>query len=125
MTTTTPAVLLLPESGPNGAELPDPGRTPAPGLTWVAPLEARPIALGPSNDHPEVRPALAIDAVAFWTGSRHGLAVGRAELEQDRAAMRFALAPDLRRAQAERADLTRASVARDTAISDYVKDLLS
>ena len=125
MTTPTPAALVLAPTSATPAELPDLDRTPAPGLTWVAPLESRPIALGPSNDHPEVRPALAIDAAAFWTHARHGLAVGRAEIEQDRAAMQFAFAADLRSAHTQRADLTRAAVARDTAINDYALEISS
>jgi len=56
------------------ATLPDLDRPHPPGLTWFTPLEARPIALGPAAAHPEVRPALALDADRFWSGARHGLA---------------------------------------------------
>ena len=56
------------------AALPDLDRPHPPALTWFAPPEARPIALGPSTAHPEVRPALALDADRFWSGALEGLA---------------------------------------------------
>ncbi|MFD2792552.1 hypothetical protein ACFS27_03225 [Promicromonospora vindobonensis] len=105
--------------------IPDPDRTHPAGLTWYAPLESRPIVLGPSEDHPDLRPALALDAGRFWSGARHGLAVGRARVQLDDAAVRYALSADLRRAPAEVAALAQAATAWDHAIHAYAKDLSS
>lgn len=65
MATETPKELLLAPVSATGAELPDLGRPHPPGLTWLAPLEARPIVLGPAADHPELHPALAMDVARF------------------------------------------------------------
>src|SRR5690606_42032137 len=71
MSTLTPTPLADP------ATLPDLDRTHPAALTWLAPLEPRPIALGPSADPPVLRHALDIGADRFWSSARHGLVVGR------------------------------------------------
>lgn len=114
--------IQLVELAADAAEVPDPDRAHPAGLTWVEPLVPRPIALGPSTDHPEVRPVLALDAHRFWSGARHGLAVGRARVELDDAAVRYALSADLCRAPAEVAALAQAATAWDAAIHAYAKE---
>jgi len=81
--------LLVP---PRPEDLPDLDRPHPPGLTWAAPLDPRPIVV---EDHPTIRPVLAIDAGQFWTGARHGLTVGRTRAALDAAAVAYALAPTL------------------------------
>ena len=103
-------------------EIPDWDRAHPAGLTWIEPLMPRPIALGPSANHPEVRPVLALDADRFWSGARHGLDIGRARVELDDAAVRYALSADLRRAPAEVAALAQAATAWDHAIHAYAKE---
>jgi hypothetical protein len=107
----------LPSAVVDVAAVPDEDRPHPATLTWVAPLESRPIALGPSADHPELRPVLALDAHRFWSGARHGLDVGRARERFDAAAVRYALAADLRRAPAEVVELAQAASAWDRAIA--------
>lgn len=102
------------------AAIPDVDRPHPAGLTWVAPLESRPIVLGPSADHPELRPALAIDGHRFWSGARHGLAVGRADIDFEEAAVWYAIAPNMRTAPERRAYLVDAAAARTAAIDAYV-----
>jgi hypothetical protein len=72
--------------------LPDWDRPHPPGLTWAVPLDPRPIVV---EDHPTIRPVLAIDAGQFWTGARHGRTVGRTRAALDAAAVAYALAPTL------------------------------
>jgi hypothetical protein len=98
MATETPRSLDLAPIAADPTAIPDPDRAHPAGLTWVEPLTPRPIALGPSADHPDVRPVLALDAGRFWTAARHGLAVGRARREMDTAAVRYALSASLSRA---------------------------
>jgi len=81
----------IPPAAVSPSDLPDGDRPLIPGLTWVVPLESRPIALGPSTDRPEIRPALALDADRYWSHARHGLAVGRARRDLDTAARDYAL----------------------------------
>lgn len=114
--------IQLVELAADAAAVPDPDRAHPAGLTWVEPLVPRPIALGPSADHPEVRPVLALDAGRFWSHARHGLEIGRARVKLDDAAVRYALAADLRRAPAEVAALAQAATAWDHAINDYAKE---
>jgi len=104
------------------AALPDPDRPHPAGLTWVEPLVPRPIVI---TDSPDTRPALDIQADRFWSGARHGLAVGRARIRLDDAALRYALSADLGRAPAEVSALAQAATAWDTAITDYAKELAS
>ena len=91
-------------------------------MTWLAPLESRPIALGPSNDHPDLRPALAIDAAAFWAGARHGLAVGRAEIEMDRAVLHQGMAANPRQGYL-RAAVAEAAAVWTRATENYAEEL--
>jgi len=109
MAADTPRSLELAPIAADPTAIPDPDRPHPAGLTWVEPLTPRPIALGPSADHPDVRPALALDAGRFWTMSRHGLEIGRREIAMDQAVARQALAANprqghLRIAVAEAAD---------------------
>lgn len=110
---------------PDPADLPDLDRQTPPGMTWRAPLMPRPIPLGPSEDRPEVRPALALDADRFWSGARHGLAVGRARIALDAAAIQYALSAQLDRARAEVSALVDAAAAWDRTLSNYSKELTS
>lgn len=121
MPTTTPDALVVAEASPTGAEIPDPDRTVPPGLRWAAPLESRPIILG--HDCAEVRPVLDLQAGRFWTGARHGLAIGRAEQTLHDAAMTFAFAPDLRAAQVQQAALAHAGSEYDAAITHYIEEI--
>jgi hypothetical protein len=98
MATDAPRSLNLSPVVADPAAIPDPDRAHPAGLTWVEPLTPRPIILGPSANHPDVRPALALDAGRFWTAARHGLAVGYARREMDTAAVRYALSASLDRA---------------------------
>jgi hypothetical protein len=66
------AAAVLPAVVAGPATVPAPDRAHPPGLTWFAPLEARPIVLGPAADRPELRPALALDVARFRAGSRRG-----------------------------------------------------
>lgn len=95
----------------------------APGLTWVVPLEPRPIALGPSNDHPDLRPALAIDLGSWVVARRHGLDVGRARSDLDEGALWYALAPDMAAAHERLAFLVEAAARWDHAIAAYTTEL--
>lgn len=95
----------------------------APGLTWRAPLESRPIVLGPGADHPDLRPALAIDAAAWVAGRRHGLEVGRARIDLDEGALWYAHAPDMATAHERLAFLVEAAARWDHAIAEYVTEL--
>lgn len=124
MTTPTPAALLLAESSPTGAELPDPDRQAPRGLCWLAPLESRPIILG-ADDHPEVRPVLDIDADQFWTGTRHGLKVGRARIDLDEGACWYAFAPEMTTAHERIAFLVDATKAWHDAIGEYAREMAS
>lgn len=121
MPTTAPDALVVAETSPTGAEIPDPDRTVPPGLRWTTPLESRPIILG--RDHPEIRPVLDLQAGRFWTASRHGLAIGRAERTLHNAAMDFAFAPDLRAAQVQQAALAHAGSDLDAAMDSYIKEI--
>jgi len=112
----------IPSAEVDPATLPDLDRAHPAGLTWVEPLVPRPIALGPSNNHPDLRPALAIDVAAFWSHARHGLAVGRAEIEMDQAVMRQALAANPRQGHL-RAAVAETSAQWDRAINEYVKEI--
>lgn len=103
--------------------LPDPDRAHPAGLTWLAPLEPRPIALGPSADHPDIRPALALDAGRYWTAARHGLAVGRARREMDTAAVRYALSASLDRSPHLAVAMAEAAGAWDAATTNAAHDL--
>lgn len=105
------------------AEIPDENRPHPPGLTWVAPLEARPIQLGPSADHPELRPALAIDAGRFWAVSRHGLEVGRAQIDLEEGAVWFAIAPNMRTAPERVAYLVDAAEAWGRATANAAHEM--
>jgi len=109
----------LPAAVVDVAVVPDADRTHPAGLTWVAPLEARPIALGPSADRPELRPALALDAHRFWSGARHGLEIGRRQIDVEEAAVWYALAPNMRTAPERLAYLVDAVAARAAAIDGY------
>ncbi|GAA4707275.1 hypothetical protein APR04_003777 [Promicromonospora umidemergens] len=117
------AAPTLPSAVVDVAEVPDVDRPHPASLTWVAPLEARPIVLGPSADHPDLRPVLALDGHRFWSGARHGLAVGRARARFDEAAKKYAFAPDLHRAPAEAVELAQAAAAWDAKVADYSRDL--
>jgi hypothetical protein len=66
------AAVVLPAVVAGPATVPAPDRAHPPGLTWFAPLEARPIVLGPAADRPELHPALALDVARFRAGSRRG-----------------------------------------------------
>lgn len=106
---------------PDPATLPDPDadepdRTYPAGLTWVEPLVPRPIVLGPSADHPELRPALDIQAGRFWANARHGLVIGRAEIDMDQAVN---AAPS----RAYRVHVAVASDAWNRATTNYSKEL--
>lgn len=122
MSTAVPAALLLAESSMTGAEIPDPDRAHPAGLTWVEPLTPRPIALGPSTDHPEVRPALALDAGRFWSEARHGLAVGRAEIEMDTAVLHQGMAANPRQGYL-RAAVAEAAAVWVLATEMYAKEI--
>lgn len=119
------AAALLPAAVIEPTTVPALGRPHPAGLTWWAPLMPRPIPLGPSQDHPEVRPALALDADQFFHGARHGLAVGRALIDLEEGAIWFAIAPDMRRAPERLAYLVHATKAWTTAITHYAKELTS
>ncbi|MEU4386795.1 hypothetical protein [Promicromonospora sp. NPDC023805] len=114
------AAPTLPVDVVDVAAVPDEDRPHPVGLTWVAPLEARPIVLGPSADHPELRPALALDAHRFWSHARHGLAVGRAEIDLEEAAVWYAIAPNMRTAPERLAYLVETAAVRTAAIDAYV-----
>ena len=73
------------------ATIPDPDRTHPAGLTWYALLEPQPIQLGPGTHRPALHPVLYLDAGRYWSGARHGLAVGRALIDMETAAVRYAL----------------------------------
>jgi len=107
------------------ATVPDLDRPLVPGLTWVVPLESRPIALGPSTDRPEIRPALALDADRYWSHARHGLTVGRARRDLDTAARDYALqpAPTTGAIPVLVAELSQAAAAWDKAITNAAKDM--
>lgn len=115
MSTLTPTPLADP------ATLPDPYRTHPAALTWLAPLEPRPIALGPSADHPVLRHALDIGADRFWSSARHGLVVGRKQAAFDTAAFQYALAASPARSPHLRAALVDAGVELDAAVNDYME----
>src|SRR5690606_25016079 len=115
MSTRTPTPL----AGP--ATLPAAHRTHPPALPWLAPLEPRPIALGPSADHPVLRHALDIGADRFWSSARHGLVVGRKQAAFDTAAFQYALAASPARSPHLRAALVDAGVELDAAVNDYME----
>lgn len=113
----------IPPSGTDPATLPDPDRPHPPGLTWYVPLLPRPILLGPSEDHPEIQPALALDADRFWSSVHHGFRVGRARAAFDLAAVQYALSASLDRARTEVTDLADAAQAWATAVHDYTLEI--
>jgi hypothetical protein len=113
-----PAAAFLRGPIADAATVPDPDRPHPAGLTWVSPLTPRPIPLGPSEDHPELRPALAIAADRFWTHAGHGLAVGRSEVAFDAA---VAAAPS----RAYRLRVAETADAWDRATTNYAKELAS
>lgn len=121
MSTMTPTALVLDEHPTSPTTVPDPDRETPAGLRWTADLESRPIILG--HDRPEIRPVLDIRADRFWSGARHGLAIGRAERTLHDAAMAFAFAPDLRRAQVQQAALAHAGSVFDAAMTDYIEEI--
>jgi hypothetical protein len=121
------AAALLPVAVVDAATVPDPATLPDPdadepdrthpaGLTWVEPLVPRPIALGPSAEHPELRPVLDIQAARFWTNARHGLAIGRAEIAMDQA---LTAAPS----RAYRVRVAETSDCWNRATTNYAKEL--
>lgn len=123
-----PAAVVDASAVPDPATLPDPDadepdRTYPAGLTWVEPLMPRPIVLGPSADHPDLRPALALDAGRFWSEARHGLEIGRKQIDVEEGAVWYALAPNMRTAPERLAYLVDAIEARTAAINDYAKEL--
>jgi hypothetical protein len=122
---TTPALIQLDAVAADPATIPDQDRAHPAGLTWLAPLEARPIVLGPSNDRPDLRPALAIGADRFWTHAHHGLAVGRARRDMDTAAVRYAFAASLDRSPHLAVAMVEAAGVWDRATTDYAKELAS
>lgn len=115
MTHLTPTPLADP------ATLPDPDRAHPAALTWLAPLESRPIALGPSADHPVLRHALDIGADRFWSSAEHGREVGRKQAAFDDAAIDYALAAWPFASPHLRAALVDTAVELDAAINDYMK----
>lgn len=123
MPTWTPKGLQLAESSPTGSELPslDPDQHFPAGLRWTVDLESRPIILG--RDRPELRHVLDIRAGRFWTGARHGLAIGRTERTLHDAALAFAFSADLRAAHLERAALARAGSEYDAVVTDYIEEM--
>jgi hypothetical protein len=72
MCPTAAAAAMLPAVVTDPTTVPSPDRTHPPGLTWLAPLEARPIVLGPTADRPELHPALALDIERFRADARRG-----------------------------------------------------
>lgn len=107
------------------AAVPDVDRSHPAGLTWFAPLESRPIVLGPSADHPELLPALALDGHRFWSGARHGLVVGRTQIDVEEATVWYAIAPNMRAAPERLAYLVDAVAARTAAVDDYYSSELA
>lgn len=113
----------IPGSAADPAAIPDPDRPHPPGLTWYVPLLPRPILIGPSEDHPDVHPALALNADQFWSSVHHGLRVGRARVALDLAAVQYALSASLDRARTEVADLADAAEAWATAVQEYTLEI--
>jgi hypothetical protein len=94
MATDAPRSLDLSPVVADPATIPDPDRAHPIGLTWVSPLTPRPIILGPSADHPDLRPALDIQADRFWAMARHGTRIAQRRQAMDDAALDFALSAD-------------------------------
>lgn len=124
MPTTTPAALLIAERpAADPADLPNPDRLTPAGLTWAAPLEQRPIMLGP-DDHPELVPVLAASPCAdFWTHAAHGRGVGRARAALDAQIQRAALQPTPTTSPIPIVALVEAATRWDRAINNYAKEL--
>jgi hypothetical protein len=112
----------IPSPVADPSALPDPDRAHPAGLTWITPLTPRPIPLGPSEDHPEVRPALALDAGRFWSEARHGLAVGRAEIAMDTAVLHQGMAANPRQGFL-RAAVAEAAARWTRATENYAEEL--
>lgn len=120
-TITAPSHLFLEQALADGV-VTAPSYT-ATALTFFVPLEARPILLGPAADQPELRPVLAIGHAAWVAARRHGLEIGRARLELDKAAVRYALSPSLSRARAEVVELGDMAEAWVAANTRYAREL--
>jgi hypothetical protein len=93
------------------------------GLTWVVPAEQHPIVIGPSTDHPELHSALDLRADRFWSGARHGLAVGRARVAMDDAAIEYALSADMHSSSHLAAGLADAATAWARAAAAAAHDM--
>ncbi|PUB32550.1 hypothetical protein C8K30_1011076 [Promicromonospora sp. AC04] len=91
------AAAYLPPAVLDPASIPDPDRPHVAGLTWFAPLESRPIPLGPGAGAPALHPALHLAADRYWSGAGYGLAVGRARIAMDSTAIEYALSASLER----------------------------
>lgn len=119
------AAAVLPPAVVDAAELPDAARPHPAGLTWCVPLTPRPIPPAAGQDRPELRPALALDAVRFFHGARHGLAIGRALIDLEEGSIWYAIAPDMRRAPERLTYLVQATKAWTEAITAYAKEIAS
>jgi hypothetical protein len=105
------------------ATIPDPDRAHPIGLTWVSPLTPRPIILGPSANHPDLRPALDLAADRFWTAAKHGTRIARRRQAMDDAALDFALSADPSRSPHLALAMAEAAGAWTDATDAYASDL--
>jgi hypothetical protein len=105
------------------AALPDPDRAHPITLTWLSPLTPRPIILGPSADHPDLRPALDIQADRFWSAAKHGARIARRRQAMDDAALDFALSADPSRSPHLALAMAEAAGAWTDATNDYANEL--
>lgn len=112
----------LPLAVVDAAALPDPDRAHPAGLSWIEPLTPRPIVLGPSADHPDLRPALAIDAGRFWSEAKHGRAIGHAEIQMDTAVLHQGMASNPRQGFL-RAAVAEAAAVWTRATENYAREM--
>lgn len=103
--------------------IPDPDRAHPAGLTWVSPLIPRPIVLGPSADHPDLRPALDLAADRFWANARHGARIAERKAAMDGAALDYALSADPSRSPHLAIAMAEAAGMWVQATDDYANDL--
>lgn len=123
MATPAPRSLDLSPVVADPATIPDPDRAHPASLTWVEPLVPRPILVGPSADHPELRHVLALDAGRFWSASRHGTRVARRRQAMDDAAFDYALSADPSRSPHLALAMAEAAGAWTDATDAYASDL--
>ncbi|MFD2794583.1 hypothetical protein ACFS27_13585 [Promicromonospora vindobonensis] len=119
------AAVYIPPAVADPATIPDPDRTHPVGLTWYVPLEAQQIQLGSSTHRPALHPALHLDAGRYWSGARHGLAVGQALIDMETAAVRYALSASFDRAPRLAVALVEAANRWDRANTAYAEEFAS